>query len=188
MPHQDDFIAGMLREFNYAEQKHPAYPQDVIHASAILNEEVGKLVKACNDYVDITITPLDDPSAMDKYALRVGAMALRLYVNNLYQTQCQPPVPKIVKLAEQGQVCPEFMAGMLGELQYAENKHSGFPRDVVSAAAIVAEEAGKLTQACIDYHYGHTPRIDTLGRMEDYTLRVGAMALRLYTNAPAMPS
>lgn len=48
----------------------------------------------------------------------------------------------------------DFIAKMLGELEYAEQKHSGFPTDRIHASAILNEEAGKLTQACIDDAYG----------------------------------
>ena len=88
----------------------------------------------------------------------------------------------------------DFIAKMLGELQYAEEKHNGFPTDRIHASAILAEEAGKLTQACIDYTYGNFPieadenYRDTVlvERMEKFAARVGAMALRFYNSLPAM--
>lgn len=79
----------------------------------------------------------------------------------------------------------DFFARMLGELEYAEKKHSGFPSDRIHASAILNEEAGKLTQACIDAEYGAVPREEALDRMEKYALRVGAMALRFYNSLPA---
>lgn len=79
----------------------------------------------------------------------------------------------------------DFIAKMLGELQYAEEKHNGFPTDRIHASAILNEEAGKLTQACIDAEYGAIPREEALDRMEKFVARVGAMALRFYNSLPA---
>lgn len=79
----------------------------------------------------------------------------------------------------------DFIARMLGELEYAENKHNGFPTDRIHASAILNEEAGKLTQACIDAEYGAIPQVEALDRMEKYAARVGAMALRFYNSLPA---
>jgi hypothetical protein len=38
------------------------------------------------------------------------------------------------------------------ELRKAEEKHPGWPEDLVYGAAIVSEEAGELTKACYDLH------------------------------------
>lgn len=79
----------------------------------------------------------------------------------------------------------DFVVRMLGELQYAEGKHNGFPSDRIHASAILNEEAGKLTQACIDAHYGAIPEDEAIDRMEKFALRVGAMALRFFNSLPA---
>lgn len=79
----------------------------------------------------------------------------------------------------------DFFARMLGELQYAESKHNSFPTDRIHASAILNEEAGKLTQACIDAEYGNLPREEAIDRMEKFALRVGAMALRFFNSLPA---
>lgn len=78
-----------------------------------------------------------------------------------------------------------FAEGMIAELAYANGKHSGWPTDdAVHASAILNEEAGKLTQACIDHTYKHCPAEDTAARMEQKALRVAAMALRFYASIP----
>lgn len=80
----------------------------------------------------------------------------------------------------------DFFSRMLGELEYAEKKHTGFPTDYIHASAILNEEAGKLTQACIDAEYAAIPGDEAaIDRMEKYALRVGAMALRFYNSLPA---
>ncbi|WP_027188209.1 hypothetical protein [Desulfovibrio cuneatus] len=81
----------------------------------------------------------------------------------------------------------DFFGNMLGELQYAEEKHGTYPKDVIHGCAILNEEAGKLTQACIDYTYGHIPRAEAYANMEQYALRVGAMAHRFYSGMPSAP-
>lgn len=67
------------------------------------------------------------------------------------------------------------------EQEKAEAKHQGWPTDAVHASAILNEEAGKLTQACIDYHYGHTPAEEAYERMAIMTLRVAAMSMRFWS-------
>lgn len=78
-----------------------------------------------------------------------------------------------------------FAEGMVTELAYANGKHPGWPADdAVHASAILNEEAGKLTQASIDYTYGHFPAGETAARMKQKALRVAAMALRFYASIP----
>ena len=43
---------------------------------------------------------------------------------------------------------------VLAELQKAREKFPTWPKDIVHAGAVVAEEAGELTQATLDYFYG----------------------------------
>ncbi len=60
------------------------------------------------------------------------------------------------------------------ELRKAEEKHPGWPDDVVHAVAIMVEEAGEAMQAALDVHYR--------GRgIEDLRIELaqtGAMAIR----------
>ena len=86
VPVEETFFQGVMAELAYAEEKHRSWPEeDAVHASAILNEEAGKLTRASIDY---TLGPPEVPSDMRKYALRVAAMALRFYASlPTYQRQ-----------------------------------------------------------------------------------------------------
>lgn len=66
------------------------------------------------------------------------------------------------------------------ELAAAEKKHPTWPTDTVHASAILNEEAGKLTQAAIDFHY-HS---GSLEKVRSEAARVGAMAIRVLINLP----
>jgi hypothetical protein len=78
----------------------------------------------------------------------------------------------------------DFFNSVLDELSYAESKHNGFPTDRIHASAILNEEAGKLTQACIDFEYGKTAGEEGNKNMARYAARVAAMALRFYQSQP----
>lgn len=87
-------------------------------------------------------------------------------------------VLKSVQLMEQAK---DFFEGAIAEAAYASDKHRSWPDDdAIHASAILMEEAGKLTQACIDYSYKHLPTEETFARMEKEAFRVAAMALRFY--------
>ena len=89
-------------------------------------------------------------------------------------------VLKSVQLVEQAK---DFFEGVIAEAAYASNKHRSWPNnDAIHASAILVEEAGKLTQACIDYSYRHLPPEETSARMEEKAIRVAAMALRFYAS------
>jgi len=47
----------------------------------------------------------------------------------------------------------EAILMVFDELKKAEAKFPGWPVDIVHGSAIVAEEAGELTQAALDYYY-----------------------------------
>lgn len=79
----------------------------------------------------------------------------------------------------------KYIDAVSDALAYAEKKHKGFPTDRIHASAILNEEAGKLTQACIDYEYGNITREEAQARMEKYVARVGAMSLRFFQSLPA---
>lgn len=40
----------IYEELEKAEKKHPGWPEDLVYASAILNEEAGELTQAALDY------------------------------------------------------------------------------------------------------------------------------------------
>lgn len=89
-----------------------------------------------------------------------------------------------IKTAGMIEQSKEFFEGVMAELAYAHGKHPGWPSaDAVHACAILNEEAGKLTRACIDYTYSNqTP--DAATDMRRYALRVAAMALRFSASLP----
>lgn len=77
-----------------------------------------------------------------------------------------------------------FFALVEEEYDKATKKHGSFPTDRIHASAILNEEAGKLTQACIDYERGQLPGEEAYPRMEEFAARVAAMALRFYESLP----
>jgi hypothetical protein len=63
------------------------------------------------------------------------------------------------------------------EILRAENLYPGWPADPVHAAAVVAEEAGELVKAALDYSYGKDgggPERD----MRIEAIQTAAMAIR----------
>jgi hypothetical protein len=94
-----------------------------------------------------------------------------------YLTEWVAPFKKRVISRE---VIQEATTQIKDELAAAENKPPTWPKDTVHATAILNEEAGKLTQAAIDYHYHN----GSLEKVRSYAARVGAMAIRVLINLP----
>lgn len=67
------------------------------------------------------------------------------------------------------------------ELEAAEKKHPDWPDDVVYASAILNEEAGELTQACLDMHF--QPSMENYERVLKEAAQTGAMAIRFLAHA-----
>lgn len=72
-------ITKIIKELKRAKSKHPIWPKDIIHASAVLSEESGELTKSCLQYV-YEEGKLTD---VDSEAIQVGAMAIR-FLSNIY--------------------------------------------------------------------------------------------------------
>ena len=70
---------------------------------------------------------------------------------------------------------------IFAELKKAEDKFPGWPDDPVHGAAILAEEAGELVKASLDFYYG---RYDEIDLMEKEAAQVGAMAIRFLCGLP----
>lgn len=70
---------------------------------------------------------------------------------------------------------------LLEELKRAETKHPRWPKDIVHQSAIVAEESGELTQACLDLYYKKVSQKNIKHVIEE-AVQVGAMAIRLLKN------
>ena len=64
------------------------------------------------------------------------------------------------------------------ELEFANAKHPYWPGDSVHASAIINEDAGKLTQACIDHENHDYSRYENLDRMRKKAVSTAAMAIR----------
>lgn len=67
------WLIAIVQEFNAACEKHPAWPVDHVHASAIVAEESGELIRAALNYQFEGARFYD----MHKEAVQTGAMALR---------------------------------------------------------------------------------------------------------------
>lgn len=74
---------AILNELQRAINKFPEWPDDVIHAAAIVNEEAGELIRAALQYE----YEGGDYEEMRKEAIQVGAMALRFLMNLKHQKQ-----------------------------------------------------------------------------------------------------
>lgn len=70
---RDGAIQAILEELNRAQSKFPMWPVDPIHASAIVEEESGELMRAALQF------SYEEGAAvcMTDEAIQVGAMALR---------------------------------------------------------------------------------------------------------------
>lgn len=78
----------------------------------------------------------------------------------------------------------KFFTEVLSEQAKAQAKHGTHPTDRIHSSAILNEEAGKLTQACIDFEFGLIPRAEAKQKMKLYALRIGAAALGFYQSLP----
>jgi len=69
-----DFI---LAEVKRAENLHPRWPEDIIHAAAIVSEESGELIQAALNHVYFG----DDREKIRKEAIQTAATCIRLLKN-----------------------------------------------------------------------------------------------------------
>jgi len=77
----NEAVALIVDELMKAEKKFPTFPIDYVHASAVVAEEAGELVKAT---LEATYHYPNDPQVIDevcKEAIQTGAMALRFLVH-----------------------------------------------------------------------------------------------------------
>lgn len=70
------FISSIVKEYQRAKNVHPNWPSDVIHASAIVSEESGELVRASLQFVYEN----GKHEEMVKEAIQTSAMGLRFLV------------------------------------------------------------------------------------------------------------
>lgn len=74
---KDKVIEMIFTELKLAEEKHPCWPDDIIHAAAILAEESGEVVK---DALDVHYQGIS-PENLKIEVAQVGAMAIRMLMN-----------------------------------------------------------------------------------------------------------
>jgi molybdopterin biosynthesis enzyme len=72
----------------------------------------------------------------------------------------------------------EAVGLVAAELVRAEHKHPSWPADMIYGAAIVAEEAGELIQAAIDYELAKGPA----GPLTTEAVQTAAMGIRFLMN------
>lgn len=66
------------------------------------------------------------------------------------------------------------------ELKRAEKLHPNYPADMFRQLAIMQEEAGEVTKAVIDYHYGN----DSIDHIKEELIQTAAMCVRMLDNLP----
>ena len=74
----------ILNELETAREKHPDWPDDKIHATAILIEEAGELLQAANDHEHCTKHEVCKQIVINRMKLaaaKVGAMSMRFLMN-----------------------------------------------------------------------------------------------------------
>ncbi len=71
--HMVTIIEDILDEVKRAETKHPEWPSDIIHASAIVGEESGELTRACLQFIYEGGSKLE----ARKEAIQVACTAIR---------------------------------------------------------------------------------------------------------------
>jgi len=83
-------ITQIREELSAAENKHPTWPTDTVHATAILNEEAGELTQAAIDYHYHN----GSLEKVRREAAQVGAMAIRVLINLPYAKRPGEPATK----------------------------------------------------------------------------------------------
>ncbi len=61
------------------------------------------------------------------------------------------------------------------ELRLAKILHPNYPTDIFKQLAIMNEEAGEVTKAVLDYHFG----VSTLNEIEKELIQTAAMCMRM---------
>ncbi|QZE55904.1 hypothetical protein pEaSNUABM52_00046 [Erwinia phage pEp_SNUABM_52] len=92
-------INDMLDELSAAEQVHPHWPEEVIHAGAILTEEAGECLRDCVTYDETGIPDLI--TSMRQEAVQTGAMAIR-FIKNLKTSQKRTMPASALRLILEG--------------------------------------------------------------------------------------
>lgn len=72
-----EIIEAFLNEVGRAQSKFPEWPNDTIHAAAIVSEESGELIRAAIQYENEG----GELGACQKEAVQTGAVAIRFLLN-----------------------------------------------------------------------------------------------------------
>ena len=88
MKTEEDITEQIIKELVRAERKFPFWPDDIIHAAAIVNEESGELIRAALQYV------YEDghKDELRKEAIQTAAMCIR-FLKNIEGHIDQPNTP-----------------------------------------------------------------------------------------------
>lgn len=78
---QKAFFEEVLKELEYADGKHPGWPNDAVYASAILIEEAGKLTQGTIDFTYGNRPQQEAVAVMRRRAVSSAAMALRFHAD-----------------------------------------------------------------------------------------------------------
>jgi len=82
---RENAIELLLAELDRAQRLHPKWPDDEVHAAAIVAEEAGELVQAALNHYYRKPKNSDpyvlDAEKMRTEAIHTGAMALRFLIN-----------------------------------------------------------------------------------------------------------
>jgi hypothetical protein len=74
-------LLAILREYRRAKKKHPDWPvDDLVHASAIINEEAGELTRECLQYRYECASEGEHIDRIAIEATQTGAMGFRFLV------------------------------------------------------------------------------------------------------------
>lgn len=77
MTRLEEVISEIVKELNQAEQKHPLWPTDPLHALAVVQEEVGELNKEILQFTYEAEAHKSSRIAIKAEAVQAAAMALR---------------------------------------------------------------------------------------------------------------
>lgn len=77
----EDAILLIKQELERAEKLHPVWPTDKIHAAAIVSEESGELVQACNNILNYIGCTEEDYYKVKKEAVHTAVTAIRFLIN-----------------------------------------------------------------------------------------------------------
>lgn len=85
LPIDERILLLIMAELEKAEEKHPIWPKDMIHAAAIVGEESGELIRAALQF------KYENGEAKEAFteAIQTAVTSIRFLKN--YHTYIQPP-------------------------------------------------------------------------------------------------